>query len=174
MMADNVVLARGLFCMLMAGSNAREIDAPPRPLPQATPPLEAVEKARLLRHAPTFSRASVDQLIDLVAIADEVPLVAGTELFGARRSSAVYYVLEGTVALERPDAPPLVIGPGATIGLTETLAGRALAGRARVVTSGYALRLEQGPLFEVLADHGDLLQGLFSGVLRAGRNPRAT
>ena len=34
---------------------------------------------------------------------------------------------------------------------------------------GQALRLEHEELFDVLADHIDLLQGLFSGVLNASQ-----
>jgi hypothetical protein len=71
------------------------------------------------------------------------------------------------VVLERDGAESVLVTAGGMIGMTETLAGLPLNCRARVVRSGHALRLDQEPLFDVLADHVDLLQGLFSGVLRA-------
>jgi hypothetical protein len=60
------------------------------------------------------------------------------------------------------------VPPGGTVGLMETLAGLPMAGRARVTTAGQALRLDQNRLFDVLADHVDLMQGLFSGVIASG------
>jgi AAA family ATP:ADP antiporter len=175
MMSDNIVLARGLFCTLMSGAETTAADAPrgagdaARPLPAWQAPLERIEKARLLRHAPVFSRASVEQLLDLVAIAAEVTMVEGTDLFKGVMAPSVYYLLEGAVTIERPGHPPVVVGAGGSVGLAETLAGVPLTGTARVTAGGLALRIDQAPLFDVLADHMDLLQGLFSGVLNAWR-----
>jgi hypothetical protein len=56
---------------------------------------------------------------------------------------------------------------GCTIGLSETLAGVPLGRRATVTRAGQALRIDRDELFDVLTDHVDLLQGLFSGVLSA-------
>ena len=46
-------------------------------------------------------------------------------------------------------------------------AGVPLGRRAVVTRDGRALRLTHDELFDVLADHIDLLQGLFSGLLQA-------
>ena len=59
--------------------------------------------------------------------------------------------------------------PGSTIGVSETLAGVSLGRRATVTADGQALRLDHDELFDVLADHIDLLQGLFSGLLQANQ-----
>ena len=64
---------------------------------------------------------------------------------------------------------PLVAGPSSTIAVAETLAGVSLGWRATVTRGGHALRLDHQELFEVLADHIDLLQGLFSGLLSASQ-----
>lgn len=42
-------------------------------------------------------------------------------------------------------------------------------GRSPVTATATALRLERQALFELLADHTDLLQGLFSFLLRLER-----
>ena len=42
-----------------------------------------------------------------------------------------------------------------------------LGRRATVTQGGYGLRIDHDELYEVLADHIDLLQGLFSGMLDA-------
>ena len=173
MMSDNIVLARGFFRMLIATDGHR----PPRDAVQAAGtetlvngwrlPLEPFEKAGLLRQSPILSRASVEQLLDLVAITREVPLVEGEVLSTERDLSTVHYVLDGEVVLEQAGEESVVVTAGGLIGMAETLAGLPLTCRARVVQAGHALRFEQDPLFGVLADHVDLLQGLFSGVLKA-------
>jgi len=75
--------------------------------------------------------------------------------------------MSGEVALECPGGTPLVARQGTTLGVAETLAGIGSAVGATVTASGRALRLEREPLFNVLGDDVELMQGLFSGVLRA-------
>ena len=178
MLSDNIVLARGLFCMLLAPDAGRTVsrraagEHAPQPLPVWRLPLEPVDKARLLRHAPILSRATVDQLLDLAAIARDVELVNGAVLCDDTTTAPVVYrILQGEVVIERTGDDPVTVGPGGTIGLQETLAGLPMPNRVRVTKPGRALRLDQDPLFEVLADHVDLLQGLFSGVLNLRRGP---
>jgi hypothetical protein len=103
-----------------------------------------------------------------VAITREVPLAMGRALFAETDPPAVYHILTGEVRLEGDRADPVVAGPGCTIGLSETLAGVPLGRRSTVTLAGQALRIDRDELFDVLTDHVDLLQGLFSGVLTAG------
>jgi hypothetical protein len=60
---------------------------------------------------------------------------------------------------------------GDTVGIAETLGGYASASRTEVVTEGQGVRFTRSDLFDLLADNIDLLQGIFSGLLRA-RAPR--
>jgi hypothetical protein len=177
MMSDNIVLARGLFCMLMAPDPTRPdwraARMPANPglaLPAWRTPLEPVDKARFLRCAPILSRATVEQLLELVAVARDVELVEGSILCDASTADPVVYcVLQGEITIEREGAEPVVVQAGSAFGLAETLAGLPMPHRACVTKAGFALRLDQGPLLEVLTDHVDLLQGLFSGVLHLRR-----
>jgi hypothetical protein len=86
-------------------------------------------------------------------------------LFDVGTPPAVYQVVEGEVLLEHPGASPVCASAGATIGVADTLAGTASGWRATVTKDGRALRLDRDELFSVLADHVDLMQGLFAGVL---------
>jgi AAA family ATP:ADP antiporter len=172
LVSDNIAIARGLFRMLLASPGAADWAAVHRPASTdaggGAPrpgPLAAMEKALILRQTPLFGRATVNQLMDLVAITREDALASGSVLLGGADPPAVYHVLGGAVRLEG-NGTPLVIGPGSTVGVAETLTdtpGR----RVVVVRDGRALRLERDELFEVLADHSDLLQGVFSGALAA-------
>ena len=171
MLSDNIVLAQGLFRMLLDTPKARRwrtVYTPPDIEPATRQsPLLPLEKVLLLRQNPLLARATVNQLLDLAAIAREVPLAAGSVLFTETDQPAVYHVLGGEVRLEAEAAVPIVAGPGSTIAVAETLAGVSLGRRATVTEAGQALRLDHDELFDVLADHIDLLQGLFSGLLQA-------
>ena len=68
-------------------------------------PLLPLEKVLLLRQNPLLARATVNQLLDLAAIAREVPLAAGSVLFTETDQPAVYHVLRGEVRLEATARP---------------------------------------------------------------------
>jgi CRP-like cAMP-binding protein len=165
MVSDNVLLAQSLFTLLLANDRPRlPFAQPARVVPDRESP-GAVHAARLLRQDPLLSRASATQLLALTAIAPEVPLKAGTVLFDVGTPPAVYQIVQGEVVLEFPGTNMAVAPAGATIGVADTLAGTTSGWRATVSKDGRALRLEREELFSVLADHVDLMQGLFSGVL---------
>jgi AAA family ATP:ADP antiporter len=166
MVSDNVLLAQSLFGLLLANDRPRiPFAAPPsRPLPDHAAP-GAATAARLLRQDPLLARASAAQLLALTAVAPEVPLKSGTVLFDVGTPPAVYQIVQGEVLLEHPGASPELAPAGATIGVADTLAGSASGWRATVTKDGRALRLDRDELFSVLADHVDLMQGLFCGVL---------
>jgi len=165
MVSDNVLLAQSLFGLLLASNRPRvPFVAPARLLADHAAP-GAATAARLLRQDPLLSRASATQLLALTAVAPEVPLKSGSVLFDVGTPPAIYQIVEGEVLLEHPGASPVQAPAGATIGVADTLAGTASGWRAAVTKDGRALRLDRDELFSVLADHVDLMQGLFSGVL---------
>jgi hypothetical protein len=134
--------------------------------------LDPIEKATRLRQTPLFARATVEQLQVLTAAAEDVALTPGDVIWGDAVEPALYHVLHGDVTISTDGAPDLVAGAGATIGAAETLTGASPARRAVVTGAGQALRISRDALFDVLADHGDLLQSVFSGVLGPGRDDR--
>ncbi|HEX5216262.1 MAG TPA: HEAT repeat domain-containing protein [Vicinamibacterales bacterium] len=171
MLSDNIAMARGVFRMLLADAassaalgrwenTTAEPDAPSRPL-------ESVEKALRLRQNRFLGQASVEQLLDLVAVARDVPLMPGQTLVNERDAAAVFHILRGEVAVTMDDGAAWTLGSGSTIGLAETLAGTAPHRRVTVTREGHALKVDREALYGVLADHIDLLQGVFSGVLGA-------
>ena len=172
MIADNVAMAQGLFRMLLAGGHTRAVGAVN--LPQngvAGFTTDTLEVARRFRQSPIFGHATGEQLKDLVVATREVRLSRGDVLWDHRRAPAIYHVLAGEVRLEAGDQPGVVAGVGSTVGVAETLCGESAGRRAVVERDGRALRLDSDELFDVLADHGDLLQGVFRGVIAGGGKP---
>jgi hypothetical protein len=73
----------------------------------------------------------------------------------------------GATAGEREGREPEIADAGDIVGIAETLGGFPFASRAEVVTPGNRLRFARTDVFALLADNIDLLQGIFSGRLRA-------
>ena len=172
MLSDNIAMAQGLFRMLLTARQGAEIEwvtaeTTRSPRRRRRCRSTRVEKALMLRTNPLLGRATVDQLLDLAAITREVRLASGDVLLTERGQPSVFHVLVGEIQLDNGGAPPILLGPGRTIGVAETLAGLSPRRRATVSREGHALRLDHDELFDVLSDHVDLLQGVFSGVLSA-------
>ena len=170
LLSANTQLAAGLFRMLIAG-------APPAASPSLLHPraradarpavaggLRAVDKVLVLQDVPVFARATADELLALAAIAREVPIVEGADVFTEGEPSAVHIVLTGSLQLQRNSGPAVTAGAGDAIGVVETLGGGLAEARARGTASGAALRIDRDALFEVLSDRIDLMRGLFSAM----------
>jgi CRP-like cAMP-binding protein len=108
-------------------------------------------------------------LVRLAAIAREVPLVPGTALVRESDDLAIYVVVRGALTVEAPGGAPVAVQPGDAIGIYETLADEPAEATVRVSQGGIAVRIDGRDLFDLLADHVDLLQGLFSTLLRSGQ-----
>jgi CRP-like cAMP-binding protein len=175
LLSDNTMIAQGLFRMLLGREGAgawRGVLAGPdaATLPAGSSTLTAIEKMVVLQAIPVFARASGDELMGLAGITRQVPLGAvGAKLFGEADAAAIYTVLSGELQLESPQGGATTrVLPGQTVGVFETLVGGMAGLRATVAAPGAVLRLEREDLFDQLADHVDLLQGVFSALLRDG------
>ena len=170
MLSDNIVLAQGLLRTLLEtpGSSRSPVHAARPDIERLAPrngALQPLEKVILLEQNPLMSGATVSQLLEVARIARATPLRRDAVLFTETDAPAIYYVLGGEVRLEAGAAEPVDAGPGATMGITETLAGVTMGWRATVTRDGDALRIDRDDLFDVLADDVDLLRSFFSGLL---------
>ena len=167
MVSDDILLAQGLFRLLLSPAGERS-DHGPAHRPRVSLPdtaLQPLDVAMLLRHHPLLERAAPTGLVALVSAGTELSLWEGETLFGDDDAACVYLVLEGIVQLESDGAEPLVAGAGATLLVAETLAGSAAGWRASVARACRVLKAEREEVFKVLCSRMDLLQDVFSGVL---------
>jgi CRP-like cAMP-binding protein len=74
-------------------------------------------------------------------------------------------VLSGAVRVEH-SAGVVTAAAGDVVGVHETLAGTRLEATVTVAEPATLLKLDRSELFELLADHTGLLQGLFSKLVR--------
>lgn len=173
LLSDNIELANGLFKMLLdarsraSWGRAMRGRIPSEIARRAADGLQPIERMLLLQTSPLLEHATAEQLMRLATIAREVSLVEGTVLFGETENPAIYTVLTGELRVDAPGEAPLTLDEGDTLGIYEALAGVPAGVRVTVTRAGSALRIDRRELFDLLADNIDLLQGLFSGLLRA-------
>jgi CRP-like cAMP-binding protein len=125
-----------------------------------------MERVLLLQGNPLLAKAASRHLVRLAAIAREVPLVPGTALVRDSDDLAIYFVVRGALRVEMPGTTPVAARPGDAVGLYETLADVHAGATIVVSEAGTALRIDGRDLFDLLADHVDLLRGMFSALLR--------
>ncbi len=183
LLSDNIELAQGLFRMLLSAPSEngrpslrqRAVHPEERSLvTEGGEGLKPIEKVLLLQELPVFSRTTAEELFALTAIAEELPLVKDERIFGEGDQPAIHIILSGELSVEPPEGTglgALVVKAGDALGLDETLAGTPFGWRGNVIREGLALRIERERLFDVLADHVDLLQGLFSSLFQSEPGP---
>ena len=170
MVANDVLVAQGLFRLLLSPTGTRKGRSPAH-RPRVEVPetgLQPFDKAMFLRHHPLLARAAPTELVALVHAARELSLWEGEMLFRDDDAACLYLVLEGVVQLESEGREPLAAGPGATLLLPETLAGASAGWRASAVRACRVMRVEREETFKVLAQRMELLQALFGGALAIG------
>ena len=182
LLSENVELAEGIFRMLIqrrhldTGHTLMRGNLPPqlrervggglRAPGAGSEGLRPVDRLLLLQGSPLLAHATAAQLWRLSAIARPVPLQVDKELLPKGGEPAIFIVLSGALNVVARDRPAAMAGAGDLIGMYETLGGSPFDATVTVTAAGMALRLDRDELFELLADHTDLLQGIFSALMR--------
>ena len=170
LLAANIELAQGLFRMLLESANGDE-NAFPRRAPsfryeRRDAPLTTVERVLCLQTVPVLAQATAEELYEVAAIAREVSFSEQESFLAPGTPASIVLLLSGAVELTSPGGTKTTAEAGASLGVHETLAGASFADTVRVVEPGKALLVDREPLFDLLADRMDLLQGIFSAVFQ--------
>ena len=99
---------------------------------------------------------------------------AGKDVMERGGAASIVIVLSGLLKVDSAEGDPADAGD--VIGMYETLAGVPMDATVTAITEAQVLRLDRGALFELLADHTDLLQGVFQfcASALARRQPTAS
>jgi CRP-like cAMP-binding protein len=176
LLAENVELAEGLFRTLIAShwlttghtlvrGNVPSAAVEANGAIAAGKDLQTVDRLLLLQATPMFAHATAAQLWRLSAIARPLTVQPGKPIFDRGGEASILIVLSGSLSVDSPNASGVATA-GDVIGMYETLAGVKLDATVTAKTASHVLRLDRAALFELLADHTDLLQGVFSTLLR--------
>jgi len=173
--AESTDLVRGLFATLLehpafAGRRVLVHGQDGAELARFTAEgIKPVEKVLALQRVDLFRRFPTTELLELANVARALPLKQDASLFGEGDAPAMYFVLDGEIALMEATSPPVSAAAGDAIGLVETLAGVPLGRTARVARTGWALKVTHEDLFDLLGHQPDLLRHLFGALLGARR-----
>jgi ATP:ADP antiporter, AAA family len=169
LLSENVELAEGIFRMLIAThklATGHTLLHGSLPLDmKSSAHLRPIDRALLLQSSPMLANATAAQLWRLSVVSREMTIAAGTEALARGTESAILIVLSGSLKVEG-ESQSGTAAAGDVIGMYETLAGSAFDARVTAIDDCVVMRIDRGGLFEVLADHTDLLQGVFSILLR--------
>ena len=175
LLSENVELAEGIFRLLIhshqlgVGHTLLHGTVAPELKERAATELQPVDRLLLLQSSPLLAHATAAQLWRLSAIARPVTLAVNTVPIARGGEAAILIILGGSLRVETPDGEAATATAGDVIGMYETLGGSRFDATLKVLSPVTALRLERDSLFELLADHTDLLQGIFSILLRRGK-----
>lgn len=181
LLSENVELAEGLFRMLIAtrhlatGHTLVHGSLPPSARTTAEgksgdASFRTIDRALLLQSSPLLAHATAAQIWRLSAIARERTIKPGEDALTRGGDSAIVIVLSGSLNVEGNEQSGTATA-GDSIGLYETLAGAKFDVSVKGNTEAKVLRIDRLGLFELLADNTDLLQGVFSILLRSAGNP---
>jgi HEAT repeat protein/CRP-like cAMP-binding protein len=168
LLADNTDLVRGLFTTLVEHAAVPAVlksRAPADVTRLAANGLSPVERALVLQHVPLFERVSGEEVLDLAAVAHEMPLASGATLFGESEPPFICVLLAGEVAVESASGPDTAEA-GDGVGVFETLGGSNRGRTAHALRQGRALRIQADDLFDLLGQKPELLQQVSNALFR--------
>jgi CRP-like cAMP-binding protein len=177
LLSENVELAEGIFRMLIESRNLATgqtlIHGSLPPDMKDSADLRPMDRMLLLQSSPLLAQATAAQLWRLSGIAHEITVAPGAEAFPRGGEAAILIVLSGSLKVEG-DLDAGTATAGDVIGMYETLAGARVDAKVSALKEAHLLRIDRRGLFELLADHTDLLQAIFSILLRASFAKAAT
>ena len=134
MVSDNILMAQGLFRLLLWPV----ADQVRRAMPHRRTAGELARQVRLFRSGPAAGRSHRGAVACVAGICIRSAADCREVVFDVDAPPATYQILEGEVRLESPDQAPILVSPGATFGVADTLAGTPFRGgeRSRLRTGG--------------------------------------
>jgi hypothetical protein len=172
LLSENVELAEGIFRTMIesrdlaTGKTLIRGTLPDDLKAGASTGLKPIDRVLLLQSSPLLAHATAAQLWRLSAIARPVTAAAGKELMLRGGEASILIVLSGSLKVASAESATTA-DTGDVIGMYETLAGVKIDATVTAETEAHLLRLDRAALFELLADHTELLQGVFSMLLRS-------
>ena len=128
--------------------------------------LPQIEKVLLLRGASLFHHCNAEAVVRIASIAAERRFEPGQDIYAiGDAADALYFVVEGKVAVEQADDCSRTLGPRETFGVQEILSGRLRGGRACALEPTVTLAIEAEDFFDLLSHDIEIVKALFREVM---------
>jgi CRP-like cAMP-binding protein len=130
-----------------------------------------IERVLLLQGIDLFSNVTTQQLSFIAAIAEEMAVEPGTVLYRENDApDGLYVVVSGAVVVSRNGDAIDRIGPNASFGVWALFDDQPRLTGAEVSETSRLLFIPREEFYEVLADHVDIMQGIFKQLVQRVRS----
>jgi CRP-like cAMP-binding protein len=126
--------------------------------------ISTLDKIKCLQKVVLFARCKMEQLLELGAIAHEVDFKKGDIIFRENDpGDSLYCLVAGKVRLQKSGTSyEAIIGEGQTFDTLAILDRKPRAITAVAETDGVALRIDTEEFYNLLADHIEIVEGIFA------------
>jgi CRP/FNR family cyclic AMP-dependent transcriptional regulator len=129
--------------------------------------LATIEKVLLLQGVEIFRDTETENLARIAAIAREVRFEEGVTIFKeGEPGDAFYIVVEGAVSMRKGSQEVLLVKDKEPFGWGGLLEDRSRPLTAVALTGTSTLKIEREDLFDLLADHFDIVRGILKRLTR--------
>ena len=132
--------------------------------------LSTIEKVLLLQGADILVETETESLALIAAIAQEVHIKAGTTIFREGEApSALYIIAQGKVSQSKVAKEAGVVSDKETFGMWAVLDESPRLVTAVALTDTCVLKIDREEFYELLADHFDVVRGIFKSLVHRFR-----
>ena len=129
--------------------------------------LTTIEKVLLLQGVDILVDTETENLAKIAAIAREVRFEEGATIFKeGEPSDALYIVVEGTVSVRKGSQEIGLVKDKETVGSTNLFEQTPRTLTLVALTRTTTLKIEREDLFDLLADHFDIVRGILKRLSR--------
>jgi CRP-like cAMP-binding protein len=130
-----------------------------------------IERVLLLQGVDLFSNVTTQQLSFIAAIAEEIAVEPGAVVYRENDApDGLYVVISGAVVVSRNGDVIDRIGPNASFGVWALFDDQPRLTGAEVMETSRLLFVPREEFYEVLADHVDIVQGIFKQLVQRVRS----
>jgi len=169
LLSDSTGLVEGLLRMLCTYAFSEIADPIVRsnhpPISVGKTQLNLTDKTLLFESFSVFSNIAREELLSIAAIASELRLAEGDELFGEMDPPAIHVVVSGLVVIEALDKKfPVSASENDAVGLYQMLSGIPLARRAVCASESVILRVKREDFLDLLLHRPELMRQMLGNL----------
>ena len=138
---------------------------------ETTMGLTTIEKAMKLQRVDVLQRASMEDLMHIAQITEEVEVPAGAAIYAVGDApEALFVVISGSVRLHRDEAEIATLGEGESFGSWALVDEAPRVAAATAAEPAMLLKVNRQDFVELLADRVDIVQAVFKAMVERLRN----
>ena len=128
--------------------------------------LSTIEKVLILKTVRIFADTPDEILVDVTAILAEVDMPAGTTIFAkGDLGTCMYIIVDGRVRIHDGERTLNELGEGDVFGEMAVLDAAPRVASVTAMEETRLLRLDQEPLYELMADRIEVVRGIIAVLL---------